>query len=272
MRVLAQSLKWVFLVVIMLIWLLPTYMVLVTASTSATAYTGTATWWPTKFGLFDNIVVGLTEGQFVQPILNSFLYALVSASLAVLLGMLAAFAVVITPVKNPKLWFWAIYAGTLLPLQVFAVPLFNASVATNLYDTKWILFIVYIALCIPFAFFVQRNFLVTLPPEIAQAAKLDGANWFRMFTAIYLPLLRPAMVAAFVFQFMFVWGELFFALTLTRSPENWPVMAALNSLQGTQSALAVPVVLATAIVVSIPTLLLFLAAQRAFARGLSGSV
>jgi multiple sugar transport system permease protein len=148
-------------VALALVWLLPTYLLLVNAMVANDKYTGNPQWVPNSFALFTNIKDGWEAADFGQTARNSFMYALVCAAAAVLIATLAAFALVVMPVKRRALWFWLIYSGTLLPLQVFARPLFIAASATNLYDTQLGLSIVYIAICIPFAMFVVRNFLTT---------------------------------------------------------------------------------------------------------------
>ena len=113
------------------IWVIPTYLVVVNAMTPVHSYTGSPVWWPAGFAFFDNVVQGWVAGQFGWPFLNSLLYALVGAGVAVLLASMAAFGLVIMPVRRTTLWFWLIYAGTLLPLQVFALPLYQASVRSD---------------------------------------------------------------------------------------------------------------------------------------------
>jgi multiple sugar transport system permease protein len=259
-------------ILLTVLWLVPTYLIVVNAMTPVTSYSGSPVWWPQGFAFFDNVAAGWQAGSFQLAFVNSLLYALVGSAAAVLLSSTAAFAMVVMPIRAPRMWFWLIYAGTLLPLQVFAVPLYQASAQLGLYDTKTILMIVYISLCIPFAFFITRNFLVTIPPEIAQAAKIDGAGWWRMFRSIFLPLLRPALVAGFVFQFIYIWNELFFGISLTISPENQPVMAALASLQTQSSSLSQPAILATAVAVSAPAIIVFLVFQRFFVTGLTSNL
>lgn len=252
-----------------ILWAIPTYLIIVNAMTPSTAGFSAPVWFPTGFAFFENALIGWNQGGFIGPFFNSLFYAVVGAGVAVIFSALASFGLIVLPVRREKLFFWLIYAGTLLPLQVIAVPLFQASAAMNLYDTKWILLIVYTAVCVPFAFFVTRNFLVTLPIELAQAAKIDGAGWWRMFFSIYLPLLRPAMVAGFVFQFIYIWNELFFGLSLVLSQENQPVMAGLASLQAQGASVQQPAILATAIVVSLPAVLVFLIFQKYFVSGLT---
>lgn len=259
-------------VLISALWAIPTYLIIVNSITPVTEYTGKPVWWPSGFGFFENVVQGWTAGKFLGPFLNSIGYSVLGAGIAVGIAGLGAYALVVLNVKSRRIWFWFVYSGTLLPLQVFAVPLYLASSALGIYDTKFLLIVVYVALCIPFAFFVARNFLTTIPLEIGQAAKLDGAGGFRMFWSIYLPLMRPAIAAGFALQFVYVWNELFFGISLVISRENQPVMAALASLQAQGSALSQPAILATAVVVSLPAVLVFLIFQRYFVNGLSSSL
>jgi ABC-type glycerol-3-phosphate transport system permease component len=259
-------------VLLTLLWVVPTYLVVVNAMTPVKSYTGSPVWWPTGFAFFSNVAQGWQAGSFDQVFWNSVLYAVVGSGLAVALSSAAAFGLTVMPVRRPRLWFWLIYAGTLLPLQVFAVPLYQASAALGLYDTKTIMLIVYTALCIPFAFFITRNYLITIPSEIGQAAKLDGANWWQTYLRVFLPLMRPALLAAFVFQFIYIWNELFFGISLTISAENQPVMAALASLQTQSSALSQPAILATAVAVSAPAIIVFLVFQRFFVTGLTSNL
>lgn len=251
-----------------LIWLVPVYLIIVNAISDQSTYTGTPRWFPAKFGFFTNLKSAWSAANFGQTAVNSLIYASFCAAAAVLIATLAAYALVALDLKRPSLWFWIIYSGTLLPLQVFARPLFLAEADVNLYDTKWGLSIVYIALCIPFAMFVVRNVLTTVPREIPEAARLDGANWFQMFLRVHLPLARSAMAAAFVFQFVYIWNELFFGITLSISPNVQPVMTSLATLEGPYSTTSQPAVLAVAIVVALPTIALFLGFQRFFVSSL----
>jgi multiple sugar transport system permease protein len=251
-----------------LLWFVPTYLLLVNGMTPVARYSGSPRWLPDGFGLLGNIRSAWVDAALGPALLNSLMYALVSALLAVVVSSLAAFATVVMSVRRRALWFWLIYVGTLLPLQVFIQPLFSAYAKTNLYDTQLGLIIIYMAFCIPFAYFVMRNYLSTIPPEVTEAARIDGASWWRLFWRIHVPLSRSAMVAAFVFQFVAVWNDLLFGISLTTSPNIRPVMAALADLQGTYAGTAPPVALGGALVVSLPTIILFFAAQRFFVSSL----
>lgn len=256
------------LTVLSVLWLVPTYLLVVNAFVPVDQYTGSPTWWPTGFGLVDNLRIAWEASDLGLSLASSLLYAGSSGAIAVVAAATASFAVVVIPVARPQLWFWLIYSGTLFPLQIFLIPLFRGYVSLGLYDTQLGLVLVYSALCIPFAFFIVRNYLVTVGREVTEAAQLDGASWARIFVRIHLPLVRSSLLAAFVFQFTWVWNDLLFGITLTTSPNIRPVMAAIAELDGGFSTLGPPVVLAAALAVSLPTVVLFLAFQRFFVANL----
>lgn len=263
-----KSLKYTLLTLVSVIWLTPVYLLIVNAITPVSAYEGAAAWWPQGFGIFENLAVAWERADLGAGLLNSVLYAVGSALVAVLLAALAAFAVVVMPVKRPALWFWLIYVGTLLPLQIFLPPLFRYYNELRIYDTQFGLLIIYTAICIPFAYFLLRNYLTTVAREVGEAAQLDGASWARVFFQVHLPIIKSSLLAAFIFQFTWVWNDLLFGLTLSASPEIRPVQAALAQLSGGLYNVGPPVALAAALLVSVPTVVLFLSAQRFFASSL----
>jgi multiple sugar transport system permease protein len=250
------------------IWLVPTYLLVVNACVPVADYSGRPRWAPSGFGLFGNIGKALGSASLGEGMVNSLVYSGLSAAVAVFVAALAGFALVIMRPKRPALWFWLIYMGTLLPLQIFLLPLFGAYVRLRVYDTQLGMILVYAAICVPFAFFIIRNFLTVVPLEIAEAAKIYGASYARMFFRIHLPLVKSSLFAAFIFQFTWVWNDLLFGIVLTTSPDRRPVMAALAAINGGFVNLGPPVVLAAALVVSLPTVVLFLACQRFFASSL----
>jgi len=258
----------VLVVLAAVIWLVPTWLVVVNAFTPASEYTGSPRWWFASADILDNISTAFTTAGVGQGMLNSVLYAVVGSAIAVLIAALAGFAVTIMPVKRPAIWFWGIFIGTVLPLQTFLSPQFTGYAKTGLYDTQYGMMLVYVALAVPFAFFVNRNFMMTVPKEITEAAQLDGANWLRMFFRVHLPLAKSALLAAFIFQFTWIWNDLLFGITLSLSPNVRPVMATLADLSGSYGTAGPPVILAGALVASLPTVVLFFVFQRFFVNSL----
>jgi multiple sugar transport system permease protein len=258
----------VLVVLVALLWLVPTWLVVVNAFTPPAKFTGKPSWWFASGDIFSNIKTAFTTADVGQGLFNTAIYAILGAAVAVLIATAASFAVTVMPVKRPAIWFWVIFIGTVLPLQTFLSPLFTGYARTGLYDTQYGMLLVYVALAVPFAFFVNRNFMITVPKEIAESAQLDGASWFRMFVSIHLPLARSALLAAFIFQFTWIWNDLLFGITLSLSPNVRPVMATLADLNGSYSTVGPPVVLAGALVASVPTVALFFVFQRFFVNSL----
>lgn len=266
-----HALRNLFIVGCVLLWLVPVYLLLVNAMTPPTSYTGEPDWSPQGFALFDNLEVAWDQAGIGDSFLNSMLYATVCGLAAVVVAAMAAFAVVVLPIPKPSLWFWVIYSGTLFPLQIFLAPLFGMYADANLYDTRLGLMLVYAAWAVPFAFFLIRNQMTTMPPEVTEAAMLDGASFRRIFWRIHVPLMSSSLGAAFIFQFTAVWNDLLFGITLSRSPEVQPVMAALTTLNNAYSSSGPPVILAGALIVSLPTLLVFLVFRGLFLRGIAAT-
>ncbi|MGQ7787279.1 carbohydrate ABC transporter permease [Nesterenkonia sp. K-15-9-6] len=260
-----------FVIFLAVLWFVPTYLIIVNAFTSNVNYTGEVAWFPRSFALFENIQAAWLTVDLGPALLNSLLYAVVAGALAVLVAALAGFAVSAIPGGWRTFWFWVIYSGALFPAQAFLGPLFTGYAETGLYDTRWGLFLIYTATCVPFSFFIMRNHMLSIPPEVNEAAQLDGANWWTVFTRFYLPLSKSALAAAFIFQFVWVWNELLFGITLSYSEEIRPVMAALAGLQSNYGTVGPPIVLAGALFVSLPTVMVFLLFQRVFASTLGGA-
>jgi multiple sugar transport system permease protein len=140
----------------------------------------------------------------------------------------------------------------------------------SLYDNQMGLVLVHTAISVPLAALVMRNFFGSVAVSIFEAARLDGASTFRIFWRIYLPLSSAALAAVFILEFTYVWNDLLFGLTLAQSDNVRPVWAELSALTtDVYAGTPVPVALAAGLVVSLPTVVLFLATQRLFTRGLT---
>ena len=257
------------LVILGLIWLLPVYLLIVNGSKSPATYTSTQAWVPTDFALFANMGDALQLSGLSDSIVSTLVYAIVSPAIAVVIGAAAGFAIVALRLKRGFLWFVVIFGGTVFPLQMILLPLFDAYSRVGLYDTQVGMIIVYTAISIPFSAFVMRNFFTGIAHSSFEAAVLDGANTWRIFTRIYLPMASSALVAIFILQATFIWNDLLLGLTLTQSDEVRPIVTTLAGMQSTYGGAQISTVLAAAILVSLPTVVLFLFTQKFFARGLA---
>ncbi|WP_199745847.1 ABC transporter permease subunit, partial [Amycolatopsis sp. WAC 04182] len=183
-------------------------------------------------------------------------------------------AIVVLRLRHGFWWFLLIFGGTVFPSQMLLVPLFVGFSDAGLYDTRIGMILIYTGINVPLAAFVLRNFYTGVAFSIFEAARMDGASTWRIFWRVYLPISLSALTAVFILEFTFIWNDLIFGLTLTQTESVRPVMTALAGLMtDVYAGTPVPVGLAAGLVVSLPTVVLFLATQRLFARGLSlGSV
>lgn len=250
-------------------WILPLYIVLInaTASTEDYAQKGRLEL-PSSFSLLDNIKEAWNTAQLGEAIGSTTLYAVGGALLAVIVAALASYALISLHVPNAFVWFMFIYLGTIFPFQMFLSPLYTMYVDWDLYNTRPGLLLFYTAIAVPFATFVIRNHFLSIPPDLGEAARLDGASALTVFLHIFVPLSLNAFATVFILQFTWIWNDLLFGLTLSRSENIRPIMTALAALQGQFSRTGIPVVLAGSLIVSIPTFVLFFAVQRVFVRGL----
>ncbi len=257
------------LIVLGLIWLVPIYLLLVNAFRPAQSYSGEDVWRPSgSFGLLHNFVRAWHAADLGPSIGSTFLYAVLSPALGVVVGALAAFAVVVLRLRHGFWWFMLIYGGTIFPTQMLLIPLFLGYSTADLYDNRLGMVLIYTTISVPLAAFVLRNFFTGVAYSVFEAARIDGASAWTAFRRIYLPLSFPALAAVYILDFTFVWNDLMFGLTLSQDQSVRPIQTALSALNSAYAGTAVPTVLAAGLIVSLPTVVLFLATQRLFARGL----
>ncbi|MFC7405830.1 carbohydrate ABC transporter permease [Georgenia alba] len=252
-----------------LLWLAPVYLMLANAAKTNEQYGAASVWQPGFGGLVENVTTAWGRGDISEGVLSTALYSLVSPLLAVLVGAAAGFAIVALRLRHGFFWFVVIFSSTVFPIQMILMPLFLAYVQVEIFDTRAGMILIYMVISVPFSAFVMRNFFSGIARQVFEAAVVDGASTWRIFWRIYLPMSSSALVAVFILQATFIWNDLLLGLTLTQSAETRPVMTALSALQSTYGGSTMPTVLTGGLLVSIPTVALFLLTQRAFTRGLS---
>lgn len=255
--------------VLTVFWLLPLVILMMNAVKSPQEYLLTSgISLPQSFHLFENLARAWAKG-LSSGFVNSLIYGLVGSTAAVVLSALAAYGIVRLRIPRGLFWFLLIYSGTVFPFQMYLIPLFNVYLSTGMYDTRIGMIGFYVAITIPFCTFVMRGFFLTVPWQIQEAAALDGASSWTIFWRIMFPMARAPLILLVLIQFTWIWNDLLFGLVLTKSDEVRPIMVALVGMQGVYGATDGPSVIAATLIGSAPTLILFLALQRYFIRGLS---
>ncbi|TCT39905.1 carbohydrate ABC transporter permease [Martelella mediterranea] len=161
---------------------------------------------------FSNFVAIWTDTNFVRYFFNSLLIT-GSAILAILvLGTLAAYALARYEFKGSSFILLFFLAGLTLPLKLAVIPLFVLMRDLGLLDTQLSLILIYVAMGLPSAVFIMTGFIRSLPGELEDAARMDGASEARIMWSVMLPLTRPAMVIAAINNLVPIWNDFFFPL------------------------------------------------------------
>lgn len=257
-------------VAVALVWLLPFWFLALTIFKSTEEYAaghplalpqGLAPFW-------DNARRAWELGGMGQAMLNSALYGVVGAGLAVFFAAMAAFALSRIDFPRRTLWFLLIFAGTVFPFQMYLIPLFFGYQWAGLLNSRLGMCLFYTAICVPFPVLVLRNYMNGLPREMDEAARMDGASEFTLFLRIVLPNVRGPMAAVFLLQFTWIWNDLLFSTILANRPETRSIMNALLVFQGSYSQNGPNIVMTGALIASVPSVVLFLLLRRQFMEGL----
>jgi len=218
--------------------------------------------------IVDNVVQAWTIANMGQASLNSFGYAVIGAAIAVGIAAAAAYGMTRLHLIGANGWFMLIFTGTLFPFQMYLVPLLFGYQRVGIINSWGGMLLVYVALCIPFPLLVLRNAFSGITREVDEAARIEGASEWRVFTSMILPNATGPLIALYLLQFTFIWNDLLFSSILANGIEVRSIMVALQSLQGTYSTLGPNVVITATLISSIPTVLLFVALRKYFMAGL----
>ena len=199
---------------------------------------------------------------------NSVLVTAVSVTAIVLLGSLAAYTLVTRRFAGRGVLHAAILGGLIVPPEVSLFPLFKIMLVLGIYNTYWAMILPDIAYGLPFTVLLLRAYMTLIPPEMAEAARIDGAGMLRCFWSVYLPLSRPALAAAALVQGMRVWNEFVFALTFVGRDALRPLTVGLTTF-GDSLHTDWPVLMAGLVISILPVLAVFLLMQRQFMGGLT---
>ena len=197
--------------------------------------------------------------------LNSLIFALTAGIGSAFIASIGGYALVHLRVRGAQSWFIGIFIGNIFPFQMFLIPLYLFLNILGLFDTRLGMAVVYVGICVPFALFVYRNYAFTIPAELFDAARVDGASKWGAYLRIFLPMSIPAFAVIFCFQFIWTWNDLLFGLVLTERFR--PIMAGLERLQGARGGVPPTVLISGAVMAAIPTVLILLSLQKFFIRG-----
>ena len=204
---------------------------------------------------------------------NSVLLAVPAVFLSTLIGALNGYVVAQWRFKGANLIFSLMLFGCFIPFQVVLLPMARLLGLMGIAGTIPGLIFVHVIYGIGFTTLFFRNYFVTIPSELVKAAKVDGANFFRIFWSIFLPLSLPIIVVTVIWQFTQIWNDFLFGVSFSQAGTQ-PVTVALNNIvNSTTGVKEYNVDMAAAIIAALPTLFVYVVAGKYFIRGLTaGSV
>jgi len=267
-----------FLITVSLMWIFPLAWAFFTALRPLSDTIKNGYWsWPTSLS-FQNFIDGWNNANLGYYYINTLIVTVPAVIITLFLASLVAFALTRVRSRINLFLLMMFTAGNLLPPQVIIVPLYTVYNAIpipkplsdngRLYDQYIGIILIHIVFQVGFCIFVLSNYMRTLPKELNEAALVDGASIFRTYRSVIMPLCTPALAALGTLEFTFIYNDFFWALLLMFTGSKRPITAALNDLRG-QFFTNENILAAAALMVAIPTIVVYIALQRQFIRGLT---
>jgi alpha-1,4-digalacturonate transport system permease protein len=260
----ASLLTYVISIVVALIFILPVIYIIFSAfKPSSELFSANPTFIPKNWTL-DNFLIALSKGNFSLYIFNTFLVAISSTIIAVIINTMAGYALSKFRFKGENVIMLLILSTIMLPLEVIMVPIFSVLRFFGLYNSLLALIIPPAAT--PTGIFLMRQYLLTIPDEVIQAARIDGASEWRIFWNIILPNAKPAIATLAIFSFMWRWNDYVWPLIAINSPKKYTLQLAIANFSG-EFGIDYNSVIAMSALAMIPMLIVFLIFQRQFVQG-----
>jgi alpha-glucoside transport system permease protein len=256
------------------LWIIPVIGVLITSFRSKDD-ANTDGWWNVfhnpsfTLGNYSEVI---SKGKLGEAFINSFAISLPATFIPILIAAFAAYAFAFMQFPFRDTLFILIVSLLVVPNYIAFVPMLRLYGDLNLVGTFPAVWLAHIGFGMSLAIYILRNYMATLPREVIESAKIDGASHFQTFWRLIVPMSTPALAAFAIFQFLWVWNDLLVSLVFIGPGANQPITIAVAGLIGQQSQ-GWQLVTAGGFFSMIVPLLVFLSLQRFFVRGLTaGSV
>ena len=252
------------------VFLIPVYMTAVTAFKDRSDTTLETVWdlpsLPLEFTKFEEAF-----NEFGPSLGNSFALVGAATVLSALLGSINGYVLAKWRIPGQRILFPLMLFGMFLPYQAILIPLFEFMSGMGLYGGIPGLVLIHVVYGIPITTLIFRNFYVEIPDEMLEAAAIDGAGFWQLYTDIIFPLSLPGFVVVIIWQFTQIWNDFLFAIFMT-TEGNQPITVPLAELSGGE-AVDYNLTMAGAILAALPPLLVYIFMGRYFIRGLlAGSI
>ncbi|WP_113703203.1 carbohydrate ABC transporter permease [Nonomuraea lactucae] len=227
----------------------------------------TSALWPASWE-WSNLLTVFDRAPVLTWLVNTVVYATLATALTLLSSVPAAYALARYRFRGRNAALLLVVAIMLLPPQVLVIPMYLVWADMKLTGTIWPL-VLPMLFGDAFAIFLLRQFLLTIPQEYANAARIDGCGELRVLLKVILPLMRPAIAAVGLFTFFYAWNDYYGPLIyVSERPENWTLSLGLASFK-TVHAVQWNLTMAATLIVMAPLIITFFLAQKAFIEGVT---
>ena len=220
---------------------------------------------PTRWA-FENYTEAFQMYSYMRYFMNSVIVTTIATILTLLINSMAAYAFAKYNFRGRDGLFVMTLAMIMIPLQVILIPIYLVVSSLGLVNTYWGMIIP--AAATPTGVFIIRQYMLTIPDELIEAARIDGAGEFRIFARIVLPLCRPALAVVAIFSILWRWNDFLWPLLIAQKEELYTLPVALALLNG-QLVVPYNIVLAMSVMSIIPVLFMFVFMQRQIVQGIA---
>ena len=269
-RLAALTTRQAVLVVMTVVSLYPVWFVIQTALKTNIDYTLSPTGLPTHPTL-DSLRAVLLDLPVPRWALNSAIVTVASVGVTIFVAMLAAYAIVFSTMRGRDVLLSANLVLMVVPPVALVLPMFVLMVNAGLINTLPSVIVFYSGLMVPFSVFFFVNFFRQFPRELVEAATVDGASPFTTLRRVVMPISAAAVFTLVIVNAIWVWNELLIALVFLQDENRRTLMAGLTLFQG-RYATNEPLVLAGVLISILPVILVYLAGQRFFVRGMTAGI
>lgn len=263
-RRLGRVAMYLLLILISIFFLLPIYVMLLTGFKGFEEISLSSMWSMPKAIRLDNFIEAFNK--LAPSLMNSINMVVPAAVISSVLGSLNGFVLAKWKFRGADFLFTLILFGMFIPYQAVLIPLVEFVKTIDLYGGLPGLVLAHVIYGLPITTLTFRSYYASVPKEMVEAAKMDGASLLGTYWHILLPISIPSFAVMLIWQFTQAWNDFLLAVVLTR-PENWPMTVALNNIAGSQ-IVAWNVQMAGSFLTALPTLLVYIFLGRYFLRGM----
>ena len=255
----------VLIVIFPLIW-----MVITSIKPQTELFRIPATFWPTEI-TFEHYRTLLEKTAFLKYMRNSVILSTSTTMLVITVAVLGAYSLTRFTYPGRERMAFLVLATYLLPSVVLVLPLYLMMVKVGIANTLFSLVVAYTTFALPYALWLLRSFMASMPEELEWAALVDGASRFGAFVDVVLPQAISGIISTALFTFIVTWNEYFYALILVNTDEARPLTTGVITMLVTSFNIEWSLLMAAAVAMSLPLIIIFVFLQGYLVRGFAGT-